>query len=480
MLNFIVTTENVMFTQKYYRLLLGLGFLLLPLHLLAEQQQISLESMCNSKPPYFNYNFTQQELDSLLKQLLPLHREWLKESKNLEQAGELIDYQDRRRINLCGANLQGLNLSRKNLSMANLMYAELQNANLTASNLSRIWLDGASLQKAQLIKANLSQAYLYNVVFEEANLVRANLTEAEASNVNFTGAELVEANLSKAILHEANLTRANLFYAILSDSDFSNANLSESTFYPKVNSYPDPLSLVPTFHHRDELFKDVQYYDTHAGSPVLASLRAAYRKSGMRETERIITNLLQLQIQEQNWKQGGWERVGSVLSYILFNLTSAYGLEPQRPLSLLVDSILLFAFIYWIALRIDSKHNYFEVVWESNVLTSSGRRGIKKGGHGLDAYHPLRFKRCCGDSWFKQLLLEFKMLRISLYFSVLSAFHIGWKQYNVGVWIKQLQPREFSLRVRKGWMRSISGFQSLLSIYLMVIWILTQFGRPFD
>ncbi|MCV6637510.1 pentapeptide repeat-containing protein [Candidatus Albibeggiatoa sp. nov. NOAA] len=469
-----------MFTRKYNRLLLSFCLLLLPWYVSADQQQISIESVCDSKPPYFGYDFTQEELDSLLAQLLPLHREWLKESKDLEKQGELVNYQDHRRINLCGANLQGLHLARKNLSMANLMYAELQHADLTASNLSRAWLDGASLKEAKLIKTNLTKAYLYNVVLENANLIRADLTETEASNADFTGAELVEANLTKAILHEANLTGANLFYAILSNSDFSNVNLSQSTFYPKVNSYPDPLSLVPTFHHREKLFKDVQYYDTHAGSPVLASLRAAYRKTGMRETERIITNLLQLQIQERNWNKGGWEQIGSGLSYVLFNLTTAYGLYPQRPLSLLLNSILFFAFIYWVALRFDSKRNYFEVVWESNVLTSSGRRGIKKGGHGLDAYHSLRFKRCCGDSWIKQLLLEFKMLRISIYFSVLSAFHIGWKQYNVGVWIKQLQPREFSLRVRKGWMRSISGFQSLLSLYLMVIWILTQFGRPFD
>ncbi|MEK7991089.1 MAG: pentapeptide repeat-containing protein [Thiotrichaceae bacterium] len=454
--------------------------LLLPLHLSAQQIKIeSLESLCDSKPPYFGYQFTQDELGGLLEQLLPLHRAWLKESKDLEKSGEVINYKDNRRINLCGANLQGLNLSRKNLSMANLMYAELQNADLTASNLSRAWLDGASLQNATLIKINLSQAYLYNVNFEKANLFRANLTEAEASDINLIGADLSKANLTDAILHEANLTGANLFYATLSNSDFSNANLSKSIFFPKANAYPDPLSLVPTFHHRDELFQNVKYYDTHAGSPTLASLRAAYRKTGMRETERIITNLLQLKIQEHNWDKGGWEQIGSVLSHVLFNLTSAYGLEPQRPLSLLIDSIVLFAFIYWLGLRMDSKNNYFEVVWESNILTSSGRRGIKKGGHGLDAYHPLRFKRS-EENWYKQILLEFKILKVSFYFSTLSAFHIGWKQYNVGVWIKQLQPREFSLRVRRGWMRSLSGFQSLLSVYLMVIWILTQFGRPFN
>ena len=459
---------------SYYLLLF---LLFLPLKLFAQQQ--TPEQMCGSKPPYFGYEFTQQEIEGLLNQLLPLHSQWLEDSKKREKKGDNIDYEDKRRINLCGAYLQGLNLSRRNLSMANLMYANLDHTDLAASNLSRAWLDHASLQNAILLKTNLSQAYLTAAQFRNALLVKANLTKAAASSAHFTEANFVDANLSQAVLHGADLTSANLFNADLTNSDFSKANLSKSVFFPKSNAYPDPLSMASIFHHRDKLFQDVTYYDQYTGSPALASLRATYRKTGMRETERIITHLLQLQIQEYNWREGGWKQIGSVISHILFNLTTAYGLGPQRPLSLLIQFIFLFAFIYWLALKFHIKYNYFEVVWESNIFTSSGRRGIKKGGHGLDAYHPLKLRREA-NTWSQRLRLEFKMLRISLYFSVLSAFHIGWKQYNVGVWIKQLQPREFSLRVRRGWMRSISGLQSLLSAYLLVIWILTQFGRPFE
>ena len=31
-----------------------------------------------------------------------------------------------------------------------------------------------------------------------------------------------------------------------------------------------------------------------------------------------------------------------------------------------------------------------------------------------------------------------------------------------------------------GWPRSVAGLQSLLSIYLLALWVLTYFGRPFD
>jgi hypothetical protein len=65
------------------------------------------------------------------------------------------------------------------------------------------------------------------------------------------------------------------------------------------------------------------------------------------------------------------------------------------------------------------------------------------------------------------------------YFSLLSAFHIGWRDLSIGTWITRAQPREYTLKPM-GWVRLVSGLQSLLSVYLLAIWALTYFGRPFQ
>ena len=65
------------------------------------------------------------------------------------------------------------------------------------------------------------------------------------------------------------------------------------------------------------------------------------------------------------------------------------------------------------------------------------------------------------------------------YFSMLSPFHIGWRDLSVGTWISRVQPTEFALRGR-GWVRVVSGAQSLISVYLVAMWVLTYFGRPFQ
>ncbi len=65
---------------------------------------------------------------------------------------------------------------------------------------------------------------------------------------------------------------------------------------------------------------------------------------------------------------------------------------------------------------------------------------------------------------------ESRLLCTSLYFSVLSAFHLGWRELNVGTWIARMQPREYTLRAT-GWVRTVSGIQSLLSVYLLALWV---------
>jgi hypothetical protein len=42
-----------------------------------------------------------------------------------------------------------------------------------------------------------------------------------------------------------------------------------------------------------------------------------------------------------------------------------------------------------------------------------------------------------------------------------------------------MQTREYTLRAT-GWIRTVAGIQSLLSVYLLALWVLTYFGRPFE
>ena len=66
-----------------------------------------------------------------------------------------------------------------------------------------------------------------------------------------------------------------------------------------------------------------------------------------------------------------------------------------------------------------------------------------------------------------------------MFFSLMSAFNIGFRDINFGRWLRLLTRQEFDIKA-VGWARVIAGWQSLISVYLIALWALTYFGRPFD
>ena len=148
---------------------------------------------------------------------------------------------------------------------------------------------------------------------------------------------------------------------------------------------------------------------------------------------------------------------------LLFQYPSGYGLYPGRPLWIIVVLIFLCTSIYTIPIyrsteariirawpfhRIESEHEIVAVEGEEEIERLSSNKILVAVGYGL-------------------------------YFSLLSAFHIGWRELNMGSWIARMQPRRYVLRA-EGWVRTVSGVQSLLSVYLLALSILTYFGRPFE
>jgi hypothetical protein len=59
-----------------------------------------------------------------------------------------------------------------------------------------------------------------------------------------------------------------------------------------------------------------------------------------------------------------------------------------------------------------------------------------------------------------------------------AAVNIGFQQFTPGDWVRRLQGHEYTLQ-SVGWVRTVAGAQALISVYLLAMWVLTQFGRPF-
>lgn len=153
----------------------------------------------------------------------------------------------------------------------------------------------------------------------------------------------------------------------------------------------------------------------------------------------------------------------SSFNWVFFDLPIGYGLYPGRALKILGALIPGFALLYgWAIGRPTGNHGIYRIRPRERIeATQSGAR-------------------MADDTTIELLRAKgWRIIPHALYFSLLSTFHIGWRELNVGNWISRLQLHPYTLQ-GTGWVRPVSGIQSLISVYLLAMWALSYFGRPFE
>lgn len=355
--------------------------------------------------------------ETQLRDLRDAHAAW-------RQAGGLHDPSLPGRLQLCAADLREIDLSGADLTGANLEEADLRFARLENAELTGADMRGADLRAAKLPRARLMLANLEN-------------------------ADLGGATLDGAILDGTIVTNANLAFASVYGALYSPASPPPSSYVERIEG----LSTV------------VLWPGKHSG---LVQLRELLRQAGLRDLEREATFAIEHNKASDLRRLGKpFEQLGGWLKLVFFEWTTAWGMHPERALLILLALMVGFTPVYTLAiltLPLDIYGSYgIYRVWPSKRLDELPEAA---GVSGTPPAERLTAGIPAAIAW-------------AFYFSMLSAFHIGWRDLNVGSWLTRLQPNEFALRA-KGWVRSASGLQSLISVYLVAMWVLTYFGRPFQ
>jgi len=369
--------------------------------------------------------------EAILALMLKEHKGWLECRELAKTYGEKERCRGRLDLeklgfdaaNIVGADLRGAYLVGADLRGAVLEWVDLSGANLSASD----------FRGADLSGANLSQAIL----------VGANFNGVDLGGCKLIGADLLAADLSGAKLSGANLSGANLKGAVVENALFSNATFTDAMYEAVIGapktSYLFGMKGVSTLRFETK--------DGHSGA---LYLRKAFQNAGLRDLEREATYVI------EKHKLKYEDNVFEKAIYSLIDLTCGFGLDPGKPLQWLIGLIPLFALAYVIPIRSRTMRDGIFVEWS--------KERVRKD---LGTDEPVRLER-----------KGFAAYLWALYFSCLSAFHIGWRDLSVGSWIVRLQRREYVLRAT-GWPRALAGLQSILSVYLLAMWLVTTFGRPF-
>jgi len=460
---------------------------------------------CNS--PYQGKTLTRTQLETLLAQ---------QKNKPLNLCGTNLSRVDLSNLNLKGSDFSGSDLSYVKINNtdfskakliktyfrwatgenpqfleANLTEANFEEAVLTAPDFRQTILQGADFNHATLKAARLQGTQAQNSDFSDAILTHfignwGDFSKATFANANLTGSQFTrstlfqtdftEANLNGANLSNSTLEEANFTRALVSQTDFSHSNVKKMIYQPHFDTTPHLISLAMADH-----FSTIQFTPGRYGIPALVNLRTGYKKLGLRAMDRQITAMLKINEMRQAWKRGGWGYFESAFNYVFFYLTSEYGNAPGRALRLLVIFIFLFALPYAVALARPKRQGAIEIQWPPGRYKgwdTLQHHATKSPTHWMSRLLPIH-PFPSGASWQLILWQVLKTYRLALYFSLMAAFQIGWRELNVGNWLTHLQVRDYRLKPR-GWIRVLAGSQSLISAYLVVLWALTYFGRPFE
>ena len=297
---------------------------------------------------------------------------------------------------------------------------------------------------------DLEEADLDGRDFECLSFRNAHLSGATFRGTNLQCVDFTKADLKGAVLTDADLSGADLSGADLLGAKFAGADLSCTNLGSTLLEGVDDLHMV--------IFKD-------GGQGSLSQLRERLRAKGLREHERKVNFAIERNIAKHLLAgESLIDRLDGLLRIVFFGGPVGWGLYPFRALTIMMSLWIALAFVYtWVIVRKgDSQTN--------GIFIVRPQQRLETDHEGAQMAEDIRVERLSvGLS---------RAILWGLYFSLLSAFSIGWRDLNVGAWLTRIQRMEFYLR-GVGWIRTLAGVQSLVSVYLLAIWALSYFGRLF-
>ncbi|MEM7225817.1 MAG: pentapeptide repeat-containing protein [Pseudomonadota bacterium] len=320
----------------------------------------------------------------------------------------------------------GKNFDRLNLSLVD--FSQLKKYGAVHPEM-KVDLRGACFRKA-----DLRGAILRNVDLRGANFYKADLTGAVLRYSDLEGAVFDSADLSGADLTTVNLTKANFQSAIMAGTYLSKSNLTEVYFNPHVLPSPQGLSRLEGL--------ETLTYGVNAAQ--LLEFRDILIDAGMRDAGREVNFALN---KTRNERSSVWARTYNV---VLFGWTSDYGMSPGKPLIGLGLIVLGLTLVYCFPIYVNTRSGVYRV-WPEDRIEDRDRKSPE---------------RVLGN----ESVYPFRGAINAFHFSVLSAFHFGFRGLSVGNWMARIQPREYSLQAT-GWVRVVSGLQSLVCFYLFALWV---------
>ena len=351
--------------------------------------------------------------------------------------------------NICFLNsyLHNVNLEGAEASDADFSGAKLNSSNFKNMRTAGIILNSTHIQYTDFCKASLRGSYLNNAIVYESNLYEMKISQSEVKEAEFQFSNMKNVDLAGSDLRGArfsysNLSGVDLTGLDLSDTEFYRTDLRSVIFEPDIQPKPHNIAY--------SIRLDRLKYKKNP-TPLL-TLRKSLEDAGFRRSAKQVNASLR-------------RSDATLIDTIFLDLTCAYGTNLASPLLIIIIVMLIFAKIYSVALLREGRAGIYIIVSPKTTMNRN-----------INHTH---FRKLTSKSLLScNRKPRNRVDKIALLFSIQSAFKIGYGGFSPYEWLRMLYSRDFVMKAM-GWPRILSGVQSLVSIYMIIIVFLSLFGGHF-
>jgi len=271
--------------------------------------------------------------------------------------------------------------------------------------------------------------------------------------------------------HPTILRNVKFIHGDLTGATFAGADMEGVIFQP------DKLPLASDISEAKNL--QLMTYDQDPSA--MSSLRQLFRDGGFALQDSEINyaiNQRRLQLAREQCvlrRIDGRTEFRECLAYAgskMIDATCQFGLNLWRPVQIGFAAWIVFSFVFFLFMHHSGPSGLYLVIAKGVVLEPDA---IKDASKVRSTPFGAAFKNGQGGRW---LFDEARLARIAMFFSLINGFNIGFRDADIGRWLRLLPRREFEFRA-VGWSRTFAGIQALLTLYLLTIWLLCALSHPF-
>ncbi len=311
----------------------------------------------------------------------------------------------------------------------------------TDLDLSSTDLNERRLEDIDFEYSNFNKAQLRFTNFSGSTLIKATLNLAAAEGAIFSDTLLKDCTFKGTNLASADFSRANLSGSRFENSDLTNASFAfadmEGVYWVSTDLSHVTLDSLATAQHLDKITGPVY---------ALISLRQQLHRNGYRRAERALTAAIRRASSPPIWET------------ILFDSTCGYGANSGRLLFIALSVWVICSLIYLFSLFGKGREGIYLVI----------TRPTKNQARTLTRRQRLRYRFNIP-----------RAIASSVLFSTLASLTLPIKGINARAWILRTQKRDFEMDA-DGWVRVVSGVQTILVLLLVSLFFAVYLGNPFD